>query len=221
MALPNSFTKTYFELIRKTQTLLLALSIATMLVLPLVLSFFPDVLPRSTWTIFYTTSISCVFFVMVIRPLADIFSSATWLRPLVILRKGFGVLSASIIISFVFSKIILTGFDYFIAMATPAYWSLSTYALFAHLGDLSAVPLLITSNTFSKRILGPWWKRIQKLAYVYFYSGALYEIFALQSTFALIALIIVTLLVLVAFVKNRFKNKPQTQPVAQVTPQSV
>lgn len=214
MALSNTFTKTYLRAIQTTQTVLLAISITTLLILPLILSFFPDILPKSAWAFFYTTSFSCVAFVMAIRPLADIFSSASWLRALVILRKGFGVLSASIIISFVFSKIILTGTQYFVSWVTPGYWSLANYAFFAHLGDISAIPLLLTSNKFSKRILGPWWKRIQKLAYVYFYSGALYEVFALQSTFALTTLITVTLLVLMAFVKNRFKNKPQTQPIA-------
>ncbi|QQR82838.1 hypothetical protein IPJ70_01870 [Candidatus Campbellbacteria bacterium] len=220
MALPNSFTKLYLDFIQKLQTLTLGISIAVLLTLPILLSFFPSLVPKTAWGMLYATSLACVFFVMVIRPLADIFSNTPWIRALVILRKGLGVLSASIIVSFAFSKIILTGTDYFTAMFTPAYWSLANYGLFAHLGDWAAIPLLITSNKFSKRVLGVWWKRIQKLAYVYFYAGALYELLALQSTFAFVALIIVTLLVLIAFVKNQFKDKQPTTSIPQPPQQS-
>lgn len=201
----NTFTKHYLRTIQVTQNILLAVSLSTMLLLPLFLSFSPERVPETLTGKLYTLSLAAVFFVMAIRPLADIFSKASWLRALVILRKGAGVLSASIIISFVFSKIITTGGAYFSTITTPEYWSLSNYLLLAHLGDISAVPLLLTSNKFSKRVLGVWWKRIQKLAYVYFYAGALYEIFVFGSAFAFVALVVVTTLVCVAFMINRMK----------------
>jgi DMSO/TMAO reductase YedYZ heme-binding membrane subunit len=188
-----------------------------MLFLPLLLVFAPSVIPGSVTTLFYTISLVAVFFVMAIRPLADIMPRASWLRALVILRKGFGVLSASLIMVFVFQKIIQSGGAYFASILTPAYWSLTKYAVLAHLGDLSAVPLLITSNKYSKRVLGPWWKRLQKLAYVYFYAGALYELLALHSMLALVALVIVTMLVLIASVKNRGRLRVQQQQLIQQT----
>jgi DMSO/TMAO reductase YedYZ heme-binding membrane subunit len=55
-------------------------------------------------------------------------------------------------------------------------------------------------------MLGPWWKRIQQLAYVYFYAGALYEMFALQSTVAMVAISLVTVTVFVAWAKKRFES---------------
>jgi DMSO/TMAO reductase YedYZ heme-binding membrane subunit len=56
-------------------------------------------------------------------------------------------------------------------------------------------------------VLGKNWKRLQKLAYVYFYSGGLYEVLALNSKFALYAMIIVTLTAIVAGIVNFIKRK--------------
>ena len=72
------------------------------------------------------------------------------------------------------SKIIINPYEFFSSFLTYKYWSLINYALLAHLADISAIALLVTSNNLSKKILGGWWKKIQKLAYVYFYASSLY-----------------------------------------------
>ena len=198
--------KTYLLAIQKIQKLMLGISIGILMILPILSAFRPDMLPAKVMTLLFTISLSSVFFVMSIRPLADIFPTLTWIRPLVILRKGFGVFSASIIVSLFLGKIMANGFGYLAVLGTPAYWSLSGYALLAHLGDLTGILLLITSNSFSKRILGPWWKRIQKLAYVYFYAGALYEFLVFYNALAFVAIGLVTLLVLIAFTQNLSKR---------------
>ena len=144
---------------------------------------------------------------MIIRPLADIFSKIKWVRPLVILRKSVGVLSASIIISFIFSKIIVDPSGYFLSFATAKYWSIQNLALLAHLADISAILLLITSNSFSKRILGDWWKRIQRLSYVYFYASSTYILVVLSDKYALNSMIIVTVLTILAFMLNRLRTR--------------
>jgi len=173
-------------------------------VLPLVLAFIPELMSGNSYTVLYTLSLAAATFVMMVRPLADIFGWR-WLRSLVILRKGFGILSASIIIGFLLGKIVMHGDVYFAQMLTTEYWSLYKFKLFAHLGDISGVILLATSNKFSRRSLGKWWKRVQKLAYVYFYSGALYEILALQSFFAIVAMLSVSLVVMLAAIVNMLK----------------
>ncbi len=198
--------KRFFKTIAFIQQSLLGISIALLALGPVALLVWGDLLPFSVMGILYTISLVSVTLVMSIRPLADIASDVPQIRALVILRKGFGVLSASIIVTFLLAKIIEPESMYLASIFTPAYWSLDKFSLFAHLGDITGVILLITSNTFSKRILGPWWKRVQKLAYIYFYAGALYEMLALQSTFALIAMATVTVLVLIAWVKKRFEN---------------
>lgn len=198
--------KRFFRTIAFVQEGLLGVSVALLAFGPVALLVWGDMLPFSVMGTLYTISLVSVTLVMSIRPLADIASGVPQIRALVILRKGFGVLSASIIITFLLAKIIEPESTYLASIFTPAYWSLDRYVLFAHLGDITGLILLITSNTFSKRILGPWWKRVQKLAYVYFYAGALYEMFALQSTFAMVAMGVVTVLVLTAWIKKRFEK---------------
>ncbi|MDQ5928010.1 MAG: hypothetical protein QG633_448 [Patescibacteria group bacterium] len=209
-------SKQFFKIIALTQKSLLGISIALLAFGPVALLIWGYLLPMSVIGIFYTISLVSVTFVMSIRPLADIANDVPQIRALVILRKGFGVLSASIIVTFLLAKLIEPESVYLASIFTSAYWSLDTFSLFAHLGDITGVILLITSNTFSKRILGPWWKRVQKLAYVYFYAGALYEMLALQSTFAMVAMGMVTVLVLIAWVKKRFEKviAPATTNVA-------
>jgi hypothetical protein len=194
--------KIYMGRIAKVQEILLGISLCLLAALPILLLYFPDTIYQHA-SVLYFLSLFSVTLVMSIRPLADLFPNVAWLRPLVILRKGAGVFSASIIVSFLLSKILLGGGDYFAQYLTRAFWSMQDYALLAHLGDVTAVILLVTSNIFSKRVLGKNWKRIQKLAYVYFYTGALYEFLALKSWFALIALSILTGLVVEAHIRNK------------------
>lgn len=207
--MPNKF---FFSAIASIQELLLAMSIGVLLVLPVILAYVPAYLPEGSYTALFGLSLFAVFLVMAIRPLADIFSSVTWIRPLVILRKGFGVLSASIIVGIMLSKCMSDGFAYALDFFSPERWSLVEFAILAPLGDVSALILLVTSNKFSKRVLGKNWKRIQKLAYVYFYAGALYEYLLLDQAFALVAMVVVTVLVGTAYIKNRSQGLalPQT-----------
>lgn len=201
--------KNYFKFIDILQESLLGVSIAILMILPILISYYPELLVPGYQTFLFGVSFAAVTFVMAIRPLADLLGGYTkWIRPLVILRKGLGVLSASIVVSVILSKIMIHGpYEHFLLYLEPSYWSLNRYALFAHLGDLTAIPLLITSNNFSKKLLGANWKRLQKLAYVYFYSGALYEFFALNSYYAFTAIIVVTTLVMFAFIKNLNKQQ--------------
>ena len=156
--------KKYLKLISFLQESLIGGSILILCFLPLLLVFYPEQVNPFINTLFAISLIS-VTFVMAIRPLADLIDETNLIRPLVILRKGFGILSASIIVSFIFSKIIIGGNEYFHNYVTSAFWNIQDLSLFAHLGDITGFILLITSNVFSKRVLGKNWKRIQKLAY--------------------------------------------------------
>lgn len=199
--------KQYLSTIKYAQEFLLGIGILTLATLPLVIVF-GTITDTTTQTLF-AISHTLLLFIMVIRPLADIFITTRWIRPLVILRKGTGVVSAAIIVSFIIAKLITGPTLYFASIATSTYWSLSNYALLAHVADLSAVLLLITSNNFSKRVLGVWWKRIQKLAYVYFYASALYVVLSYGSVHQFIAIILVTILTYIAFIKNK-QRRAQT-----------
>jgi DMSO/TMAO reductase YedYZ heme-binding membrane subunit len=205
--------RAYIKFISYLQNLLVGGSVLYLMAMPVLLAYYPDMLPESLIPNLFLTSLLAVTFVMAIRPLADILpSSVRFVRPLVILRKGFGVLSASIIVGFMLSKMLTYGVtDYLSAYTNASYWSLEGFALLAHVGDVSAIILLVTSNNLSKRLLGFWWKRIQKLAYVYFYAGATYEFLVFESTLAGTAMVVVTLLVLIAWAMN-FWKRTHTEP---------
>jgi DMSO/TMAO reductase YedYZ heme-binding membrane subunit len=206
--------RTYLQTIQFLQKFFLGLSILIMLILPGIIVFLPDGLSGNTVMNLYDISHITVLFVMIIRPLADIFTKTNLIRPLVILRKGVGVLSASIILAFIFSKIIIDPSGYFLSFATLKYWSLDNFILLAHLADISAIILIITSNNLSKRIMGTWWKKVQKLSYIYFYSSSLYVFLVFKDNWILVSLLLVTILTMMAYVINlRRKNIIQSQNI--------
>lgn len=215
--------KTYFQTIKYTQESLLFISVVVLMALPLVIVFHPDIITTDVTTNLYLVAHIFLFFVMSIRPLADIFMKVKWLRPLVILRKGTGVISASIIVSFILAKLMVDPVSYLGSLATLKYWSLVNYAILAHLADISAVILLITSNNLSKRILGSWWKKIQQLSYVYFYGSVLYVYLSYKNIYLLYALIIISLITYYASVLNKRRliqsKVVQNEPQVVVTPE--
>jgi DMSO/TMAO reductase YedYZ heme-binding membrane subunit len=205
--------KTYLHSIQFLQKFFLSISILIMLSLPLVLVFVPEMLSEDSILALYDISHIAMFLVMFIRPLADLLKGVTFIRPLVILRKGVGVFSASIVVSFIFAKIIMDPAGYFSAFGTPEYWSLERYALLGHLADISAIILLITSNNLSKRILGNAWKKIQKLSYVFFYASSFYVFLSYGNMSVLYSIVIITIITLLAYLKN----KQPTVPIVSLT----
>lgn len=201
--------RTYIRTIGIIQKIALGLGIALLALLPPIFLLYPEYV-RPNIPSLYDIAHMSVFFVMIVRPLADIFKSTMYIRPLVILRKGFGVLSASIIIAFILTKLIADPLGYLSAYGTLEYWSLTQGALLAHLADVTAVILLITSNNFSKRVMGAWWKRVQRLSYIYFYASSLYVFTQFGSIEVLGYILVVTIVTLTALIINRSKSIPQT-----------
>lgn len=202
--------KYYILAIKQTQQLLLGIGILTLMVLPLLVLFRPDIVSPYT-TLLYDIAHATVFFVMLVRPLADIITGTTLIRPLVILRKGFGVVSASIVVSFLLAKVLVDPIGFALSVASPSYWSLENYALIAHLADITAVILLVTSNNFSKRVMGAWWKRVQRLSYVFFYASAFYVFASYGSVLVFFYMVIITIVTLTAFIANVFKRMETKQ----------
>ena len=186
------------------QNVLITFGLLFLIALPLSTLFGP--LTMETKSLLYRASFFVVFLVMVIRPLADIFMGTLWLRKLVIFRKGFGVLSASIIIGLALLAFVTPGSTYLASLISWDFFSFRNYAIFSHIGDVSGFILLITSNRLSQRLLKTYWKRIQRLSYVYFYTGAIFEAFFLGSTFALYALMVVTNVTMLAWGVKKWRR---------------
>lgn len=196
--------RTYISTIKYTQQFFLGASIAVLVFLPMTLVLYPEVLNIN---LIYFLAHTTLFLVMAIRPLADLFPKITYIRPLVILRKGIGAFSASLIVSFILSKLIIDFSGYVSTVTASSYWTLENLALFAHVADFSAILLLITSNNLSKRLLGSNWKRLQRLSYVYFYASGAYVVLILQDYLVLVFMVVVTILTVLAYLKNKARKQ--------------
>ena len=115
-----------------------------------------------------------LFLLMIIRPLADIFPKLLIFRKLVELRKALWILSAMIIVSRLWIWAYWYWIDYFSLYFSVKSFLISNNSIFARIGEITALILLVTSNNFSQNILWKWWKRIQRLSYLYFISGWIY-----------------------------------------------
>jgi len=128
-------------------------------------------LGHSLYTWLYIISWYAVCFVMIIRPLADIFPKQRYLRQLTMLRRAFGILSSIIIVTLLLDKW-FTNPSSFIAFFYPSNWGW-WYPIVARLSELTAIILLLTSNNFSQKKLGKNWKHIQRNSYIYFITGGI------------------------------------------------
>jgi hypothetical protein len=143
--------KTYFKIIGLVQQTTLAMGILLLCLLPTFLVFGPAATTGPLRGDLFLVAHLSLFFVMLIRPMADIWKSIPWLRALVILRKGFGVLSAAIIVSFILEKIVIDPLGYFSAWFGSDYWSFENLAFVAHVADISAIPRTISRRDCSDR----------------------------------------------------------------------
>lgn len=125
------------------------LLIAASATVPFVWWQFPEY-KNVLWSISWISVVT----LMCIRPLADIFPKILFFRSVLPLRKGLGILSASIVVtSLAFTlaaasskKIVST---YFSAKG----WGIASRSAFARISEITAVLLLVTSNTFSQKLL--------------------------------------------------------------------
>ena len=138
---------------------------------------------------------------MAIRPLSDIFPKITILKRLIILRKWLWILSAMVIVSQALYTYI-PDYSLFISIFFNLdHWWFDRMQFFARMWELTGLILLITSNNFSIRKLWRWWKRVQRLSYIYFYSWWIY-IFNLWKTSAMYWMVLVSILWIVAYCKK-------------------
>lgn len=164
-----------------------------------------------TWYYTFSWDIAwwSVTLLMIIRPFADLFPKYLILRRVVILRKWLGILSSAIILSHLYlnysmyaQNFWMTIGQYFAPYLTVAKWQWMN--IFARLSEITALLLFITSNNISQKLLWVWWKRIQKLTYVYFVAAGIY-IASFGNDIAYYCIAIVAFLILWAFIKKQVK----------------
>jgi DMSO/TMAO reductase YedYZ heme-binding membrane subunit len=104
---------------------------------------------------------------------------------------------------------------YLSAFGTIQYWSLQNYALLAHLADISAILLIVTSNSLSKRIMGTAWKKVQRLSYVFFYASSLFVFLSYGDLGPVMSIVIVTIVTVAAYIRNSKRRATIQQPNPQ------
>lgn len=107
--------------------------------------------------------ITCV--VMFARPLSILFKG--FFIKILPYRQWLGILLSIILIIHVliFSSNLGFNFSFLIDLK---FWNFSTSIGWGLLGFVIMIPLFITSNKFSIKLLGRNWKRLQRLAYMFF-----------------------------------------------------
>lgn len=118
--------------------------------------------------IFWDISWWSVVFVMVIRPISDLFPRLWIFTKLIYLRKAFWILSSSIIITALVYKFFWNPNTFYNYFDINNFWL--WIPLLSRISEITWLILLLTSNTFSQKNLWIWWKRIQRLSYLYFIS---------------------------------------------------
>lgn len=189
------------------------ISIASVVLVPIIwmnLVYFDillvNILGFTLYNWLYIISWYAVVFVMVIRPLADIFLKQRWLRQLCLLRRAFGILSSMIIVTFLLDKWIGNPSSFF-TFFTPRDWDRGL-TLIARLSEITALILLLTSNNISQKLLKKNWKRIQRVSYIYFITGWILAMRYGDDYFVLGSLVIVISIFMIAeVVKNLRKYK--------------
>lgn len=147
-------------------------------------------------------SLYAVILLMLIRPLRDITGWPVFSR-LIVLRKELGIFSASVVVSAAMMHYLAPDFNFLQTYFSWGFWSFENNQFWAHLAELTGVILLVTSNTLSQRVLGKYWKRIQRLSYVYFFAGSYYVWASFGKTIGILGIVVVFLLTFVAYLINK------------------
>ena len=115
---------------------------------------------------------------MIIRPLSDVLPRFPILKKGVLLRKELGIASASFGIAHAAGFFLMSGMSPLgVFTNTSVYWGLTNFLTWGLLALLVSIPLLITSNLASMKLLKKNWKKLQYLSYAFFVLVALHLAF--------------------------------------------
>jgi DMSO/TMAO reductase YedYZ heme-binding membrane subunit len=110
--------------------------------------------------------------IMLIRPLADILPGIGLLRSLVPLRKEFGIFCGLSILVHSYAFFAYRDLNILTTVFSAESWSLDNPLTWGLLGLFAVIPLLLTSNQLSIKLLRRQWKNVQRLAYPLFFFAA-------------------------------------------------
>lgn len=190
--------------IKYIKSFLMILSLSSLIVL-----FFPRETYKNLWSISWWILV----FVMVIRPLRDIFWKCKIFVFLSKFRREFWILMAVFAIAhwmwaFMEYKWYAPDKTYIQMLFDPFVWDYTLYMFWWMIAAILSVPLLLTSNSISTSILWKYWKTLQRLSYIIF-PLAWIHIFLIEKEdyLPIILVLIWIILFIIAFIKNKKLSK--------------
>ena len=148
---------------------------------------------------------------MLIRPLSDLSPKLRPLKKWVSLRKELGILSAVIVVTAMGFSAYEWKAYFWQQFFSLDYWNPAKPFALGHLAQIVAIPLLVTSNKLSMRLLKKWWKPIQRLSYAYLYLTAFYLYKEFHKTDVLVTVILITVITISAYFINKKKRSASQQ----------
>ncbi|MBT4917375.1 hypothetical protein HN709_01150 [Candidatus Peregrinibacteria bacterium] len=140
---------------------------------------------------------SILIAVMLVRPLADVFPRIKIFRTLVLLRQEFGVMSALLLMAHFVGFAMMKDGGVIGVLMSPTYWDLKRFFGWGMLGLVFVIPVLLTSNKWAMIKMKKWWKRIQKLSYVFFIFGGVH-VFMVGEESGIVGIVLVGMFWLLA-----------------------
>jgi len=111
---------------------------------------------------------------MLARPLLQVFPKITFFRYIILLRRELGIICASMLLAHGAGYFIGTGTSILTIFTDSKLWDFTSFISWGILGFIVCIPLLLTSNMYSMKLLGKKWKIIQRLSYVLLISGSIH-----------------------------------------------
>lgn len=132
--------------------------------------------------------------IVFVRPLSQIFTKLKILQTLTGLRKEIGIASGALIFAHGMGFFLAQKFSLPESLFQADLWNFSNLFGWGMIGIVVMIPVLLTSNFFSVKILGKKWKWIQRFTYLFFIFGSIHVAFV-ENEFGPIVLVFLWLIV--------------------------
>jgi len=165
--------------------------------------FFSPMSYKLFGTIWWDILVLIVF----IRPLSDIFPQVKLFKKLLMFRKQLWVISGTFILAHSVGFFLKSNLSIAASLVSASYWDFGTLFGWGLLGTILMIPVLLTSNVYSMKLLWKYWKPIQKLTYLFFVFGAVHLAFVkpMNAPSLLLLILFWAILWIMAFAKVRIE----------------
>ncbi|EKD30039.1 MAG: hypothetical protein ACD_78C00176G0001 [uncultured bacterium (gcode 4)] len=119
----------------------------------------------------------CLLFIVFSRPLSDVLPKLGILKKFVALRKEIWIISWIFIVAHWLWFFLASKISVFTGLSSGDYYNLTNLFGWGMIGMYIGIILTITSNKFSKKLLGRNWKRLQRFTYLFFIFWAIHIAF--------------------------------------------